>query len=123
MNKITIVMKNLDMTEGRGPMIFEAAFSTFDIALEYANSKYGVMGRKTPYQKIGLTKYGENKIIQAGFCNDRDIYEIAIPKTLIEFNNDRKEAIRESIRIKVMNSLTPEDIDCLTPEERKILGV
>ena len=47
MDKVTIVFRNADFTEGRGPMLFDGAFSSLDKAKEYVNSKgSGIMGAK-----------------------------------------------------------------------------
>jgi hypothetical protein len=50
--KIYIVNKNVDFTEGRGPMVFHKAFSTRKQMIEYLNSlPYGIYGWKPPTGK------------------------------------------------------------------------
>ena len=43
--KAYIVLRNADMTEGRGPMILDNLFFDRDEALNYVLGKSGVMGR------------------------------------------------------------------------------
>ena len=43
---IYLVKKNSDMTEGRGPMVVEAAYEDEEAAWAHANEHAGVMGRK-----------------------------------------------------------------------------
>lgn len=43
---IYLAKKNADMTEGRGPMIVDKAFTDQLVAEEYINGKPGVMGRR-----------------------------------------------------------------------------
>lgn len=48
MKKVFIVLRNGDMTEGRGPMVIDSVFSSEKTAWEYANDQLGVMGFKAP---------------------------------------------------------------------------
>ena len=38
------VLRNADMTEGRGPMLLDKAFTTYPAAYNYVQTKFGVMG-------------------------------------------------------------------------------
>lgn len=49
MTNIVIVFQNADFTEGRGPMLFDGAFSNTEKAKAYVNSKgSGIYGAKPP---------------------------------------------------------------------------
>lgn len=57
MNKVYLVMKNADMTEGRGPMIStNIAFTSQKDAEQFCENQRGVMGRSG--EKYG--RYGAN---------------------------------------------------------------
>lgn len=43
---VCVVLKNADFTEGRGPMLFHAVFSTPEKAREYVMSQDGIYGSK-----------------------------------------------------------------------------
>jgi hypothetical protein len=53
---IHLVFKNADMTEGRGPMIFDSAWLSEQAAKDYIDSKPGVMGRLAKWSQ---EKYGD----------------------------------------------------------------
>jgi hypothetical protein len=57
--EIYLVFRNSDMTEGRGPMIFDSAFLSKKKAEEYVDEKPGVMGRKMKWSE---RKYGDWEI-------------------------------------------------------------
>jgi hypothetical protein len=46
MKTVTLVMKNGDFTEDRGPMFFDRAFSTKEKAIEYVQKQNGIFGSK-----------------------------------------------------------------------------
>lgn len=45
MSQVYFVLNNADSTEGRGPMVPVACFTSFDKALEFLSKQPGVMGR------------------------------------------------------------------------------
>lgn len=47
--KIFAVFKNIDMTEGRGPMVLDSLWVKRDLAIEYMKTKEGIMGRSPFY--------------------------------------------------------------------------
>lgn len=86
-------LRQSDMTEGRGRMVNDLCFSTYELAAEYIDSKPGVMGRKG---KWSTDRYGDWKIEKF------KVY------TSIESEEDRA-------RRKALAKLTD--------EERKLLGL
>jgi len=42
MRKVIVVYRNQDMTEGRGPMVFDSVFSSMELACAYVNTKIGM---------------------------------------------------------------------------------
>ncbi len=44
MNKIYVVLKNCDFTEGRGPMILHRCYHTLKAAQNYVKSQEGICG-------------------------------------------------------------------------------
>lgn len=62
MQKIFMVYKQSDTTEGRGPMVFHTAFTTEEVANAYIDDRPGVMGRTAKWSK---EKYGDWKVIPA----------------------------------------------------------
>ena len=46
-NHVFIVMRNADMTEGRGPMVFDRVYGDITRALNYIENTRGVMGGRT----------------------------------------------------------------------------
>lgn len=58
--KVYAVYKNLDMTEGRGPMVLDKIFLNREDAWEFANKQPGIMGR-SGYRDHGmLSRYNSN---------------------------------------------------------------
>ncbi len=51
--KVFVVKKNADFTEGRGPMLFNRIFSTFEAAEKYVLAQDGIYGSKQ-----GKSAYG-----------------------------------------------------------------
>lgn len=58
MTQVFIVTKNTDFIEGRGPMIFNRVFDTFEAAEFYVLNQYGISGSKQ-----GPSGYGTETII------------------------------------------------------------
>lgn len=54
MTTVFAVLRNADMTEGRGPMVLDSIFQTRKAAREYLKDKKGVMGR-SPYYTNSVT--------------------------------------------------------------------
>jgi len=54
--RIYLVFRNSDMTEGRGPMVFDSAFIKKENANNYVDTKPGVMGRKVKWSE---ERYGD----------------------------------------------------------------
>lgn len=98
---IYLVMQNSDLTEGRGPMIFKAAFLEPGDALKYAKAiePYGAevsVGRyKSSYAYGQFTEVVET-----------NLFENFASKVDIDNEIKRKEALQK-----------------LTAEERKLLGL
>jgi len=59
MPKIAIVTKNVDFTEGRGPMIFYKAFSDEQKAVHHIMEQHGIYGSKQCETKHGYEREGE----------------------------------------------------------------
>lgn len=49
MQRVYIVLKNADFTEGRGPMLYDRTFKSESLANEYIMSKKGIFGSKQEY--------------------------------------------------------------------------
>jgi hypothetical protein len=43
-DRVFIILKNSDFTEGRGPMLFDRVFDTFSAADQYVMGKSGIFG-------------------------------------------------------------------------------
>lgn len=57
---VYLVFRNADMTEGRGPMVFDKkVFSSFETAADYTDRQTGVMGRKAKWSE---QEYGDWQI-------------------------------------------------------------
>lgn len=46
LERVFIILKNADFTEGRGPMLFDRVFDTFDNADAYIMTQSGIFGSK-----------------------------------------------------------------------------
>lgn len=62
MKNVYVVMRNADLIEGRGPMVFDSVWDDRDSAAKHIDDKPGVMGRK---QKWSEQKFGDWEIIEA----------------------------------------------------------
>jgi hypothetical protein len=91
------VLRNSDMTEGRGPMVYVATFTTNELAWEYANSQGGVMGR---------SNYGDWRTYSGG--RDWDVKEKHVHSSMENFDK----------KLKVQKAL-----DKLTAEDKVLLGL
>ncbi len=54
--KIYLVFKNSDLTEGRGPMVFHSAWKDKSEAIKFMDRQPGVMGRRGVWSE---QKYGD----------------------------------------------------------------
>lgn len=59
MKQVFVVFKNSDMTEGRGPMVIDSIFESYEKACDYMNTKDGVMGRSGTYNNTVTGHIGE----------------------------------------------------------------
>lgn len=57
--KIYGVYRNLDMTEGRGPMVLEKLYLSEDLAWMYADTQKGIFGRVPPEGTWKGSAYGD----------------------------------------------------------------
>lgn len=69
-DKVYIVRKNSDFTEGRGPMLFHKVFYSGDDAIAYVQGKSGIFGSP---QKVERNKFGHY-----AYANGYDIEEVEI---------------------------------------------
>lgn len=65
MEKFTIYLtqRNSDMTEGRGPMVNDAAFADEQDAKDYIDKQTGIMGRSPQSGKWSTEKYGDWRVV------------------------------------------------------------
>ena len=49
MQKVYIIQRNADFTEGRGPMLYDRTFNSLELAEEFIMSKKGIMGTPQKY--------------------------------------------------------------------------
>lgn len=89
--------KNADMTEGRGPMVPDIAFSSKQDAIDYIDRQSGIMGRKAKWSQ---EKYG-----------DWVVKEITVFDSFEEADDFKQGETRRKILAK------------LTDAELKILGL
>lgn len=68
MNKVYIVLKNADFTEGRGPMMPHKVFKTYMEAYSYIQSQEGIFG--TPQDETPATY----SAFQCEYFNGYDLY-------------------------------------------------
>lgn len=93
--KIYLTKRNIDMTEGRGPMVNDIAFLHRRHAEEYIDTKEGVMGRKAKWSK---EKYGD-------WCvQEIDVVEYSIVDEQLALAQEQREAL---------NKLTPRQVKVL----------
>jgi hypothetical protein len=95
--KIYLTYRNADMTEGRGPMVPDLAFTELDLANEYIDEQLGVMGRKV---KWSLDKYG-----------DWIVKELEVLNQSVKSTREKKETLKAS------------GLSKLTPGEKEALGL
>ena len=87
--------RNSDTTEGRGPMIPDACFTTRKVAAEYIDNKPGIMGRPGPWSN---QDYG-----------DWEIRPINVYETIETLN----QAIKKDLKKSALSKLTNEEKEAL----------
>lgn len=95
--KIYQTMRNSDMTEGRGPMVADLAFTEREYAEDYIDSKPGVMGRRMKWSE---QDYG-----------DWTIKEVEV----LDYNPIEQERERKRLASQALRKLSI--------EEREALGI
>lgn len=88
--QVYVVMRNSEMTEGRGPMVFHSLWSTKEVADHFIDEQPGVMGRK---QKWSQQKYGDWTV------TPMPVYEF-----LEEYETEKKLEIREQALKKLSHA-------------------
>lgn len=104
MNRIYIVLKNADFTEGRGPMVFHNAFTTPALACDYVRVQEGIYGSK---QEVEVVR--EKDVYARG--NGYDILESPLYSSLDQVLTFEKEILKAQALAK------------LSAAERKALGL
>ena len=94
---IYVVMVNSDMVEGRGPMVIDSVFSSYEAAAEFIDYRPGIMGYKKKWSE--------------GNCGDWQIVEMKMHNSATSRNDELLDAERKKALAK------------LTDHERKILGL
>jgi hypothetical protein len=102
--KVFATYRNMDMTEGRGPMVIDKVFVHRPHAEAYIDTKQGVMGS---YQKWSAQPHG-----------DWEIKEIEV----IE-ENIVTEAETRDVEARLHQELVSRARAKLSPEERAALGI
>ena len=87
--KIYIVTKNADFTEGRGPMLFHAAFITGEAAVEYVLQQQGIFGSA---QRVEMGKYGHYAKCNGYNIDEHYLYSASDIETL-KTDQERKYAL------------------------------
>ena len=105
---VFIVMQNLDTTEGRGPMILDAIFSTEKEALDYVSKRFGIMGRKTELKAMRKAFLSDYQV-QGWELNDHDIFETRVFESAEAMEICRKE----TLRIRALDKLSDEEKEAL----------
>lgn len=103
MDKIFIVFRNADFTEGRGPMLFHSAFSDGEEAIRYVEEQGGIYGSP---QRVERGKYG-----YFAHANGYHIKEVALHGSAEDIKKSQEEAARKTALAK------------LTARERKLLDL
>lgn len=103
MDKVYVVLRNADSTEGRGPMLLHAAFSDGEEAIKYVEKQGGIFGSK---QEVVRGKYGH---YASG--NGYQIVEQPVYKS----GEDIETIEREQLRARALGKLSE--------EEREVLGI
>lgn len=103
MEKVYIVMKNADFTEGRGPMLLHSLWEDGEDAIGYIQKQQGIFGS---IQKVERNKYGKY-----AYCNGYEIQE----KFVISKGSDIEAYQKQEVVQKALAKLTK--------EERSLLGL
>ncbi len=92
------VYKNADMTEGRGPMIPVAFFTTTELAMDFCESKRGIMGREAPSGNWAKEKYGDWEVRPILLCDSLEaVEEVAKRKKELRETIDKAQAELDSL--------------------------
>jgi hypothetical protein len=94
---VFVTRYNADMTEGRGPMVNDMAFSRREDAAQYIDGKHGVMGRR-PITPWSQQPHG-----------DWDIVEITVAETVEEV----QRIMTNERRARALAKLTKDDREAL----------
>lgn len=62
-----VISKNVDFTEGRGPMVFHAAYQNFDDAVEYIMEQDGIYGSRQGADNFPGISVKGNAYVVSGF--------------------------------------------------------
>lgn len=89
------VYRNSDMTEGRGPMVLDCAFTKEKYANEYIDTKCGVMGRKAKWSE---EQYGD--------------WEVR-PITVLDYSVVEEKYKKERIKFEALKKLTEKEKEAL----------
>lgn len=103
MKKIYVVLRNADFTEGRGPMLFHAAFTSGEEAIKYVANQFGIFGSAQHVER--------NKYNHYAYANGYQIDEVVL--------HDNAEAIEENERRIAKDKALAK----LTKEEQQLLGL
>jgi len=95
--KIFVAFKNSDMTEGRGPMIIDEMFMEREDAVNYIDSKPGVMGRRAKWSE---EKYGDWMIKELYVNKDLQDLEDKTERDLVE--RAKEKLTREELGALIM---------------------
>lgn len=100
---IYIVSKNADFTEGRGPMLFDCAFTDGEVAISYVEDQDGIYGSP---QKVERDKYGA-----FAYGNGYDIKKVPLYNSKEEISRVREDKEKATALGK------------LTTREKRLLGL
>lgn len=103
MQKVYVVMRNADFTEGRGPMLMHSLWLRGPEAVKFVESQDGIYGSP---QRVEMGKYGHY-----ASANGFQIDEKQIFVTLSEYEATADEAVRAAALAK------------LSPKEKAVLGL
>ena len=98
MNKVFVVMKNRDFTEGRGPMVpTDLCFDNEESAWEYCNTQTGIYGSEVP---------------TGGWQTARGHWEVK-SFTVLSSAKSTIESRKQEIREYALNKLSKEEREAL----------
>jgi len=95
MIKIYLAKRNSDMTEGRGPMVLDSAFTKKVDCDAYIDSKPGVFGRKGPWSVEPFGDWETEEILVCENLDEHDDYvKAGVRKNaLSKLNETEKKAL------------------------------